>query len=140
MIPMIADANQRGFSQLLYRQTGHVNNVSLASGVSHGRQFSFLEQVKNHVPQCLLVAGSDPLSAIPQSLMKDLQGVSIVCLSQFSTLTTGAADVVIPTALPGLECGGSVVRMDGDVVGLVGPLKGDYFTEEAVLRQLAERT
>jgi len=83
--------------------------------------------------------GSDPFSALPQSLMRNLQGTSIICLDRFSTPATTAADVVIPTALPGLECGGSMVRMDGDKMALVGPKKGDYPTEEEILKQLLQR-
>jgi formylmethanofuran dehydrogenase subunit B len=139
VIPMVAEANLRGFSQSLYAQTGHVNQVSFGAGVSHGNEFSFAEQVRKGLAECVLVLGSDPFSALPQSLMRNLQGTSIICLDRFSTPTTIAADVVIPTALPGLECGGSMVRMDGDKMALVGPKKGDYPTEEEILKQLLQR-
>jgi formylmethanofuran dehydrogenase subunit B len=49
-----------------------------------------------------------------------------------------AADVVIPTALPGIEYGGSMLRMDGDRVALTELAKGAYPTEETILRQLLE--
>jgi len=139
VIPMVAEANLQGFSQSLYAQTGHVNQVSFGAGVSHGNEFSFAEQVRKGLAECVLVLGSDPFSALPQSLMRNLQGTSIICLDRFSTPTTIAADVVIPTALPGLECGGSMVRMDGDKMALVGPKKGDYPTEEEILKQLLQR-
>ncbi len=103
VIPMIAETNMLGFSQSLHKQTSYVNSVSFASGVSHGRQFSFLEQVHNHAADCILIVGSDPFSTLPQSLLSKLQGVDIICLDHFSTLTTEAADVVIPTAVPGVE-------------------------------------
>ena len=139
VVPMVAEANLRGFDQSLYKQTGYVNRVSFAAGVSHGSEFSFLEQVRNRVPECVLVIGSDPFSVLPQSLVGNLQGTSIICLDHFSTPTASAADVVIPTALPGLECDGSMLRMDGEEVALVGPKKGEYPTEEKVLQRLAER-
>jgi formylmethanofuran dehydrogenase subunit B len=139
VIPMVAEANLRGFGQSLYDQTGRVNQVSFGTGVSYGRDFCFAGQVRKGLADCVLIVGSDPFSALPQSLMRNLQGTSIICLDRFSTPTTTAADVVIATALPGLECGGSMARMDGDRMVLVGPKKGDYPTEEEILNQLLQR-
>ncbi len=137
VIPMIAEANMRGFHQSLYKQTGYVNSISFAGSISHGSEFSLLEQVRNRVPECLLIMGADPFSALPQSIMKNLQGINVICLDHFRTPTTISADVVIPTALPGVEYGGSMIRMDGAEVALAGPKKVDQPTEEEVLKQLA---
>ncbi len=69
----------------------------------------------------------------------NLQGVDIICLDHFSTLTTEAADVVIPAAVPGVESGGNVVRMDSDVIALAEPVKNGFPTQEAILKQLLEK-
>lgn len=139
VIPMILEANMRGFGQLLYEKTGYTNRVSFANGTASGRAFSFLEQIRNRSTDCILILGSDPLSALPQSAMENLEGMSLICLAPFGTPTTIAADVVIPTALPGIECGGSMLGMDGDAVALTGLREGEYPTEEAILRQFLER-
>jgi len=139
VIPMIAETNMLGFTQSLHKQTSYVNQVSFADGVSHGREFSILEQVDHQAADCILVVGSDPFSALPQSLMSRLQGVDIICLDHFSTLTTGTADIVIPSAVPGVECRGSMVRLDGDGVALAEPIKDGFPTQEAILRQLLEK-
>ena len=139
VIPMIAETNMLGFIQSLHKQTSYVNQVGFAGGVSHGRQFSFLEQSYNRTPDCILVVGSDPFSMLPQSLMSKLQGVDIICLDHFSTPTTEGASVVIPAAVPGVESGGSVVRLDGDSIALAQPIKNGYPTEEEILRQLLQK-
>ena len=138
--PMVTETNLWGFNRSLKNLTGHVNRVSFASGISHGSEFSLLEQVRKGESDCLLLIGSDPFSILPQSLMKNLEGASLICLQRFCSPTTDVADVVIPTALPGWECGGSVVRMDGEEVTLTQVAKGDCPTEEEILKQLAERT
>jgi formylmethanofuran dehydrogenase subunit B len=140
VVPMIAESNMLGFNGSLREKTGHVNKVSFAAGVSHGSEFSFLEQVRNGTPDCVLIVGSDPFSVLPQSLMRNLEGASVICLERFSTATTGAADVVIPTALPGFEQGGSVVRMDGERLALAGAMEGDFPSEASILERLAEGT
>jgi len=139
VIPMPMEFNLRGFNQSLYKQTGYVNQVSFAAGVSHGSDFSFLEQARKRLADCVLIIGSDPFSNLPPSLMRNLQGISVICLDHFSTPTTNSAEVVIPTALPGLECSGSAIRMDGDEITLVKLKKAGYPTEEEILKQLAER-
>lgn len=139
VIPMIAETNMVGFNQSLHKQTSYVNQVSFAGGVSHGRQFSFLEQVHKNAADCILIVGSDPFSMLPQSLMSKLQGVDIICLDHFSTPTTEGASVVIPTAVPGVECGGNVVRMDGDSIALAQPIKNGDPMEEEILRQLLQK-
>ncbi|MFC1999404.1 hypothetical protein ACFLXE_01415 [Chloroflexota bacterium] len=138
VIPMVGESNMRGFNETLNRKSGFVDRVSFAEGVSQGAEFSFLEQVRNQIPDCVLIVGADPFSALPQTLMANLQDVDIICLDSFSTPTTEAADVVVPVALPGLECEGSVLRMDGDEVALVAPLKGEYPGDEEVIRRLTE--
>jgi len=139
VIPMIAETNMVGFNQLLHKQTSYVNQASFAGGVSHGREFSFPEQVHSRTPECILIIGSDPFSALPQSLMSHLRGVDIICLDHSPTLTTEAANVVIPTAVPGVESGGNVVRLDGDSIVLAQPIKNGYPAEEEILRQLLEK-
>lgn len=139
VIPMIAETNMIGFSQSLHEKTSYVNSVRLGASVSHGREFSLLEQIHNNAADCILIVGSDPLSGLPQSLLSKLQGLDIICLDYFSTLTTEAADIVVPTALPGVESGGGVVRMDGDSVALAQPIKNGYAAQETILKQLLEK-
>ncbi len=147
VIPMIVETNMMGFGQLLYAHTGYVNSVSLAGGVSGGQAFSFAEQVQKQASDCILIVGSDPFSALPQPLLSRMRGGSanVICLDHFSTLTAEAADVVVPTGVPGVETGGSLVRLDGDRITLAepvrdGPLtKGAALTQEAGLRLLLEK-
>jgi formylmethanofuran dehydrogenase subunit B len=140
VIPMISETNMRGFCQLLHEKTGHANRVSFAGSIASGSEFSLLEQFRKQPPECVVIIDSDPLSALPPSAMRNLASTNIICLSPFVTPTTIAADVVIPTALPGVECGGSMLRMDGIEVALAELEKREYPTEEAILRQLLEGT
>jgi formylmethanofuran dehydrogenase subunit B len=138
VIPMVSEINMRGFCKLLHEKTGHANGVSFGGSMAGGSGHSFLEQIRKQPPECALIIGSDPFSALPHSVMRNLAATNIVCLSPFATPSTIAADVVIPTALPGVECGGSVLRMDGVEVALAELGKREYPTEETILRQLLE--
>ncbi len=139
VIPMISETNMLGFNQLLRKEIGYVNQVSFANGISHGREFSFAEQVQNRASDCILIVGSDPFTMLPQSLMGNLRNTNIICLDHSSTLTAQVADVVIPTSVPGLESSGSMVRFDGDNITLAEPIRNGYPAEAEVLRQLLEK-
>jgi len=139
VIPMIAETNMLGFSQSLHNHTSYVNQVSFADGVSYGREFSILEQIHNQAADCILIVGSDPFSTLPQLLLSRLHGVGIICLDHLATLTTEAADVVVPTAMPGVESGGNLVRLDGERVALVELIKNGLPRQEEILRQLLQK-
>ncbi len=141
VIPMIAETNMMGLTRTLHERTSYVNSISFAGDVSGGRQFSFVEQVRQQAADCILVIGSDPFAALPQSLLAQLQGpnVSIICMDHFPTLTADAADVVVPTAVPGVESSGTLVRLDGERVALAEPVKDGPLTQEAALVRLMEK-
>jgi formylmethanofuran dehydrogenase subunit B len=139
VIPMIAETNMLGFCQSLHKQSSYVNQVGFSGSVSHGPEFSILEQVDNSGADCILIVGADLFSTLPQSLLGKMQGVGIICLDHFSTLTTEAADVVVPTAVPGVESGGGVVRLDGKGIALAEPVKNGFPTQESILKQLLEK-
>ncbi len=140
VIPMISEINMRGFCQLLHGKTGQVSSVSFKDRATGGREHSFLEQIRRRSADCIVIVGSDPFSALPHSVMSELADTKIICLSPFATASTMAASVVIPTALPGVESDGSVVRMDGVEVALAELEKREYPTEETILSQLLEST
>ena len=60
-----------------------------------------------------LVIGSDPLSDLPFGTARALARVPLIAIDPRRSLTTDAAKVVIPSAISGLEAGGTALRMDG---------------------------
>lgn len=136
VIPMIDEFNMLGFNKSLREETGYISQVSFHGGIIHGTELSFLEQVRRELPDCVLIAGSDPFAILPQSLSRKLATMKVICLGNIVTSTTNAAEVVIATAAPGLESSGKVVRMDGEEVNLLEIKKSTYPSEEEVLEQL----
>jgi len=139
VMPMVGHFNMRGFNQSLCQRTGYINKVNFAAAISYGDEYSFLEQIRNHLADCVLIVGSNPFSNLPYSLMKELQGVPVICLDPFATTTTKAAHVVIGTAISGLECDGRALRMDGEEIKLTQAKASNYPSDEEVLRHLLDR-
>jgi formylmethanofuran dehydrogenase subunit B len=136
---MLGHSNMRGFNHSLYKQTSYVNKVSFAEGVSHGEEFSFLEQVRNQAADCILIVGSNPLLNLPHSVSKNLKGIPIICLDPFVTSTTRAAQVVLGVAISGLEAGGKAMRMDGEEVALLPAKMPTQPSDEEILSQLLDK-
>lgn len=136
VIPMVGHFNMLGFNHSLYERTGHINRVRFGQSIHHGEECSFLEQIRNRLPDCVLIVGSDPFSSQPRSLTANLEGIPIICLDPFLTATTRSAEVVLGTAISGLEVEGKAIRMDGTVVSLPQGRKVETPSDEWVLRQL----
>ncbi len=139
VIPMVGHYNMRGFNQSLRKATGHVNKVSFVNGVSHGDQFSFLEQVRNRSFDCLLVVGSDPFSSLPKSVAAEMSGIPRIVIDPYHSATGKDATVVIGPAVTGVETGGTAVRMDGTEIKLLPLLKTARFGDDEILKRMMEK-
>ncbi len=137
VIPMAERYNARGFNQLLLEQTGFIEGVSFRDGIAvRGPERSVFESSKSC--DAVLVIGSDPLSELPGGLARRLAGVPIIAIDPRRSLTTDAARVVIPSAIYGLEAGGSAVRMDGVKIEFEPVVSTDLMTDEQILTRIKE--
>ena len=137
VVPMVGHYNMRGFNQLMLDETGFINQVSFKDGkISHGPEHSVVAASKSC--DAALVIGSDPLSALPFGVAKSLARMPLIAIDPKRSLTTDAARVVIPSAIYGLEAGGSAIRMDGGKVQFEPVTASDLPTDEAILARIKE--
>ena len=120
LIPMVGHYNMRGFNQNLFNETGHLNRVKFEKGnntkVQHGAEFSIVESLNEKKVDAALIIGSDPLSSLPRAVADHLLNIPVIAIDPCETFTSRKAKVTIPSALSGVECGGSAIRMDGEEV------------------------
>jgi len=137
VIPMVGHYNMRGFNQLLLDRTGFINRVSFKDvKASHGLENSVIAAAKRC--DAALVIGSDPLSALPFATARALAKVPLIAIDPRRSLTTDAAKVVIPSAMYGLEAGGTAIRMDGVKIAFEPVIKSDLLSDEQVLTRIME--
>ena len=137
VIPMVGHYNMRGFNQLLLDRTGFINRVSFKDGeASQGPENSVIAAAKRC--DAALVIGSDPLSALPFSTARALAKVPLIAIDPRRSLTTDAAKVVIPSAMYGLEAGGTAIRMDGVKIAFEPVIKSDLLSDEQGLARITE--
>jgi len=126
----------RGFNQTLLEETGHINRVSFKDGVEHGPQFAVTEAVNDC--DALMVIGSDLISALPAAISKKLARIPAVAIDPHRNLTTDMARVTIPSAISGLEAGGSALRMDGVKIEFEPVIESDYRSDVEILSRIME--
>ena len=137
VVPMLADCNARGFNELLFEKTGHAGSVSIQGGsAAYSAEHSVLAAAKKC--DAVLAVGSDPLADLPIGTARALARQPIIAIDPRRSLTTDAAKVVIPSALTGLEAGGTAVRMDGVKINFEPIMKSELLTDEQILVRIME--
>jgi formylmethanofuran dehydrogenase subunit B len=138
VMPMVGHYNMRGFNEALFKETGFVNRVKFENKPVHDNKYAIVEALKAKSIDALLVAGSDPISNLPRSVLPHLTSIPVICIDPCVTLTSKIAAVTIPAAASGLECGGSAVRMDGKVIEISKVVENSYLTDAQILTRLME--
>lgn len=136
---------------------GHFNmagfdHVALSSyGVSGKLQFESKRLVKSEDTivskinkenfDCSIIVGTDPISHLPHSLSSKLAKKPLILIDSHNSATSHIADVVLPTAITGIESSGLVYRIDQVPVELKKILNppNNIPSDEELLNQLTEK-
>ncbi|VVB90411.1 Uncharacterised protein [uncultured archaeon] len=138
VMPMVGQYNMRGFNEALFKETGFVNSVKFDGKPVHDNKYSIVEALKAKSIDALLVVGSDPLSSLPRSVISHLASIPVICIDPCVTLTSKIAQVTIPAASSGFECGGRAVRMDGKVIEIPKVVENQYLSDEDILDRILD--
>jgi formylmethanofuran dehydrogenase subunit B len=137
VIPMVGNYNMRGFNELMLEKTGFINRVSFKGGTAaHGPEHSVIAAAKTC--DAALVMGSDPISTMPFGTAHSLARLPLIAIDPRRSLTTDAAKVVIPSAISGLEAGGTAVRMDGVRIKFEPIIGTLLLSDEQILNRIME--
>jgi formylmethanofuran dehydrogenase subunit B len=143
IMPMRGHFNVCGANEVTSWSTGYPYAVDL----SHGYPFynpgetSAVDILLRGECDAALIVSSDPVSHLPRTVVESLSKIPIITLDPHITPTTMISDVVFPTAITGIETGGSLYRMDGVVLEtkrLLDPPRG-VKTDVEVLKGIFDR-
>lgn len=135
IMPMIGHYNMRGFNEILFKQTGFVNSIKFNHEITHDKKYSIAEAMQNKSIDALLVMGSDLMSSLPRSI---IHKIPLICIDPCVTLTSRIAYINIPSAVSGVECDGTAIRMDGKVIELTKIIDNNYMSDEEILSRIME--
>ncbi|MCW3136834.1 MAG: formylmethanofuran dehydrogenase subunit B [Methanophagales archaeon] len=140
IMPMRGHYNVAGFNQVCTWETGFPFAVDLSLGYpwyNPGETSSTDLLIRRECDAALLIA-TDPGAHFPGESIRHLANIPVIQIDPFANPTTEFADVVIPTAISGVESEGSIYRMDNIPLRLRKLVDTEYMSDEAVMERILE--
>jgi formylmethanofuran dehydrogenase subunit B len=156
LVQMVNIKQQKGRISIMMLG-GHYNmlgfdHVALSGfGKNHSLQFSnhqlcetpdnIMSKIENDDFDCSLIVGTDPISHFPQKLSRKLMKKPLILIDNKRSATSYVADVILPTAITGIESGGLAYRLDNvpiELLKIVNP-PNNLPSDEELLSKLVEK-
>ena len=143
VVPMRGWFNVTGANEVSTWQTGYPYAVDLTQGYPRFNpgDTSAIDALARGEVDAALVVASDPVSHFPRAAVKNLLEIPIVTVEPKRTPTSDASEVVIPSAIIGVEAAGTIYRIDGvalEAKKVIEPPLG-VRTDEEILDAIIKR-
>jgi formylmethanofuran dehydrogenase subunit B len=125
------------------------DHIALASeGKNHSLQFknnelidneeNIISKIKKQDFDLSIIVGTDPIAHLPFELSQKLAAKPIILIDYSKSATYFVSDVVLPTAITGIESGGTAFRLDNVPIPLIKFLEPpeDIYSDELLLEKL----
>lgn len=114
IMPMRGHYNVVGFSEVLAWQAGFPYGVDFSRGYARYNpgETTSVDVLERGECDAMLVIASDPVSHFPLRSVRHMAKIPLIAIDIHPTPTTEIADVVIPSAIAGIETEGTAYRMD----------------------------
>jgi len=104
--------NMAGFDHVALSTCGKNNSLQFSNNQLIETFETIVSKIENEDFDCSIIVGTDPISHFPQQLSKKLMAKPIILIDNKQSATAQVADVVIPSAITGIESGGLAYRID----------------------------
>ncbi len=141
ILPMRGHYNVTGINAVMTWTTGYPFAVNLSRGypVYNPGEFSAVDMLARKECDAALIIASDPAANFPREAVEHLSKIPTIVIDPKLNLTSPIADVLIPSAIAGIECEGTAYRMDGIPIRLRKVVESDQLPDKVVLEKLIER-
>ncbi|MEM2123491.1 MAG: formylmethanofuran dehydrogenase subunit B, partial [Candidatus Bathyarchaeia archaeon] len=143
ILPMRGHFNVTGANEVTTWLSGYPFGVDYSRGYPYYNpgDTTAIDLLRRGECDAALVVASDPAAHFPASITRAFMEIPIITIDPLRSATVEISDVVIPTAILGVEASGTIYRMDGvplEAKGLIRPPEG-VKTDVEVLTSLLER-
>jgi formylmethanofuran dehydrogenase subunit B len=134
--------NVAGFGQVCAWETGFPMSVDFSRGMPYFNpgETAACDVLARGEPDAALIIAADPASNFPRRTVESLAKIPVVQIDPFPNATTLLADVVIPSAIAGVEAEGTAYRMDGLSLRMRKLVDSAYPTDEEILENILKNT
>ena len=141
IMPMRGHYNVTGFGQVCSWETGFASAVDFARGAPYynpGETAANDLLMRKEVDAAMIIAG-DAGAHFPADSVRHLARIPVVQIDPYWNPTTEVANVVIPTAICGVEVEGTAYRMDGVSLRYRKMIEPTHPTDEEILEKIIMR-
>ena len=141
ILPMRGHFNVTGAGEALLWSTGYPYAVNFSKGypVYNPGEFSSVDLLARGECDAALIIASDPAAHFPAEASKYLAKIPTIVIDPKVSMTSLIAEVVIPSAMVGIECDGTAYRMDGIPIRLKKVVESEFLPDSEILKKIIER-
>jgi formylmethanofuran dehydrogenase subunit B len=140
VMPMRGHYNVAGMGQVMAWSSGFPMSIDYSRGAPYfnpGETAACDVLARKDVDAALIIA-SDPASNFPRPIVENLAKVPVIQIDPYENPTTLLAEVVIPSAVSGVEAEGTAYRMDGVSLRMKKLVDLGYPSDEEILSRIID--
>lgn len=140
LIMMGGHFNMAGFDEIALSMYGKNGDLQFKDNHLTNTNETIISKIEKDDFDCSIFIGTDPLSHLPISLSSKIAKKPIILIDNHYTATAYLADVILPTAITGIECSGLAYRLDHVPLKLkkiINP-PSKIYTDEELLDQIIQ--
>ncbi|MFW9894886.1 MAG: formylmethanofuran dehydrogenase subunit B [Candidatus Thorarchaeota archaeon] len=104
--------NMAGFDQVALSMVGKNHSLQFMNNNIVETLDIVITKISRDDFDCSLIVGTDAISHLPWELSKKLGSKPLILIDNKKSATYSIADVILPSAITGIECGGLAYRLD----------------------------
>lgn len=104
--------NMAGFDHVALSSYGESGKLQFESKKLVKSEETITSKINKENFDCSIIVGTDPISHLPHSLSSKLTKKPLILIDNHNSATSRIANVVLPTAITGIESSGLVYRID----------------------------
>ena len=132
--------NMAGFDHVALSTYGKIGSLQFKDDLLIETQDTVISKIEKDDFDCSIIVGTDPISHLPFHLSKKICTKPIILIDYKKSATSQVADIILPTAITGIESGGLTYRLDQIPVELKKILNppSKILSDEDLITQIIE--
>ncbi|AEA46406.1 formylmethanofuran dehydrogenase subunit B [Archaeoglobus veneficus] len=139
--PMRGHFNVVGAGAVAAWEAGYEYAIDFSRGYPRfsPSEFTAVEALLRKDCDAALIVASDPAAHFPKKAVERLAEIPVIQIDPHPNVTTLLADIVIPSAIVGIEAEGTVYRMDGIPLRVKKLRETEYWSDYQILRLMLDK-
>jgi len=132
--------NMAGFDQVALSLVGKNHSLQFVNNQLAETSETIISKIDNEDFDCSVIVGTDPISHLPWKLSRKLISKPLILIDNKKSVTYSVADIILPSAITGIECEGLAYRLDNvpiELERIVQP-PNNIISDEEILSMLIE--